>query len=77
MPLCAASVVLLSTGSLLIQGTSMAGAGFHTTARRGHLNMVQLLLDHGVDAKTQLDDLRSPLRLASANGHLKIAILIQ
>jgi ankyrin repeat protein len=38
--------------------------------------MARLLLDHGVDANIQRDDLWSPLHLVSANGHLKIAELL-
>ena len=34
--------------------------------------MARLLLDHGVDANIQCDDLWSPLHLASANNHPKI-----
>ena len=38
--------------------------------------MARLLLDHGVDANIQCDDLWSPLHLASPNNHPKIVELL-
>ena len=45
----------------------------HVASRRGHMDVVQLLLDHGADASTKDDDKRTPLHLALQGGHLEIA----
>jgi ankyrin repeat protein len=37
---------------------------------------IWLLIDHRVDPNGKLNDLLSPLHLASANGHLKVAELL-
>jgi ankyrin repeat protein len=38
--------------------------------------MARLFLDHGVDPNVKRNDLSSPLHLASANAHLKVAKLL-
>ena len=48
-------------------------APLHLASQHGHIDMAQLLLDHGVDPNINCNGLWTPLHLASADGHLKIA----
>ena len=46
---------------------------FHVASRRGHADVVQLLLEHGAEAKARDRLRRTPLLLASHNGHAEVA----
>ena len=45
-------------------------------ARRGHLKIAQLLLDHGINVESLNDDLSTPLIVASQYGHTSIVRLL-
>jgi hypothetical protein len=46
---------------------------FHVASRRRHMDVAQLLLDHGADADARDDDGYSPLLRASREGDVKLA----
>jgi hypothetical protein len=48
------------------------GTALHAAARRGHLNIVQLLLTHGADVNAPGLWGRTPLLFASVWGHLEV-----
>ncbi|CEG40984.1 Ankyrin [Plasmopara halstedii] len=45
----------------------------HHAAARGHLNILQLLLDFGWNVDIRNDAMETPLHLASFNGHVHVA----
>ena len=61
---------------------SLNGKGFtplhraSKSGRRGCLDIVRLLLDHGVNVNVHYDDRNTPLHFAAAEGHLEIVRLL-
>jgi ankyrin repeat protein len=45
----------------------------HVASRRGRVDVVQLLPEHGADVDARDDDERSPLHVASDGGHIEVA----
>ena len=55
------------------RGFNKKETSFHVASRRGHKDVVQLLLEHGADANSRDDDQCMPLHLALRGGHQEIA----
>jgi hypothetical protein len=71
--------LLLKTGE--VQANKPSGSKGRTAlflaAELGRLHAVVLLLEHSADVNTLADDDQSPLIVATANGHTKVAALLR
>ena len=69
---------LLASQSAKVNASNDSGAtALHQAARRGHLQVVQLLIDSGADSGAKDIRGRTPEMLARAHDHTKVADLIK
>ena len=62
---------------LQANGSDVDCAAFlHAAASNGHYQLVNFLLDEGVDCKTKTDEGRTALHGAAQNGHVEIVRLL-
>jgi ankyrin repeat protein len=68
---------LLASNATKVNVSNDNGAtALHQAARRGHLQIVQLLIDHGADLEAKDLRERTPAMLARAQGHANVANMI-
>ena len=65
------SRLLIECGAYPNSSDNKGWTSLCSASRVGHLEVVWLLLDYGADVNVQGVDLRSPLHLATANGHFE------
>ena len=58
------------------RGFDLKETPLHVALRRGHIDVAQLLLEHGADGKAQNDNGRTPLLLSSGYGHAEVSRIL-